>query len=80
MPQKLRQIKADLRAAKFVERRRRGKGSYSWWVHPLAPEFPVNLAGGDGDDGRPYQEQQARDALAAVAQASGKAGRGDRER
>jgi hypothetical protein len=79
MPRELRQIGADLRAAKFVERRRR-KGSHSWRVHPLAPEFPVNLAGGDGDDVRPYQEQQARDALAAVAQASGKAGRGDRER
>jgi hypothetical protein len=69
MPRKIRELKTSLRRAGFVERPRRGKGSHSWWIHDLAPGFPVNLSGQDGADAQPYQETQVRAALAVVEQA-----------
>jgi len=66
MPRKVRQLKADLRRAGFVSAPKRGKGSHSVWLHPLAPQNEVTLAGHDGDDAQPYQEREVRRALDAV--------------
>ena len=63
MPRKVRELKADLRRAGFDHRP--GKGSHTVWGHPLVERI-VSLAGGDGDDARPYQERQVRAALDAL--------------
>jgi len=57
MPRKVRELKADLRRAGFTERP--GKGSHTVWTHPRA-SGRVTVSGHDGDDARPYQEQEAR--------------------
>lgn len=64
MPRKGRQLKADLRRAGF--RPTRQKGSHVIWQHDRYPDITVNLALGDGDDARYYQEDHIRDAIAAV--------------
>jgi predicted RNA binding protein YcfA (HicA-like mRNA interferase family) len=69
MPRKLRQLKADLRRAGFSERA--GKGSHTRWSHPLVMQ-PVTLAGHDGDDAKPYQERDVREALEALQNAQGR--------
>ena len=69
MPRKIRQLRADLRRARFAELRDRGKGSHRRYLHPLVPEFPVTLAGNDGDDAQPYQEAQVRAAIAEARRA-----------
>lgn len=63
MPRKVRDLRAQLRHEGFVSDPKRGKGSHTYWEHPLLPEFPVNLSGGDGDDAAPYQEKRVREAL-----------------
>ncbi|MDH6077580.1 type II toxin-antitoxin system HicA family toxin [Chrysosporum ovalisporum FSS-45] len=35
---------------------KRGKGSHSYWIHPLLPK-PVVLSGKDSKDAKPYQEK-----------------------
>lgn len=60
MPRKIRELKAMLRKAGFVQRT--GKGSHTVWSHPLLIEKVV-LSGGDGEDAKRYQE---RDVLLAL--------------
>ncbi len=61
MPRKLRELRADLRrAGYFIERQ---SGSHETWIHEEFPDFTIQLAGKDGADARPYQEQQARRAI-----------------
>ena len=67
MPRKVRQLKADLKKAGFVELPERGKGSHTVWEHPLMPK-PVVISGHDGDDAQPYQERDVREAIRAVAE------------
>lgn len=64
MPRKGRQLKADLRKAGFLPARQ--KGSHVVWKHERYPDTTVNLALGDGDEARYYQEDDIRDAIAAV--------------
>lgn len=64
MPPKLRELKARLRRAGFIDRRSRG--SHTVWTHPLIPEESVTLSGNDGKDAKPYQESDVRDALRAL--------------
>ena len=66
MPRKVRELRADLRRAGFTMQPGRGKGSHTFWEHPLLPGHEVTLSGHDGDDARPYQEKEVRDALAAL--------------
>jgi predicted RNA binding protein YcfA (HicA-like mRNA interferase family) len=66
MPRKVRQLKADLRRAGFVELRGRGKGDHSLWQHPDVPAAIVGLDGQDGDDARRYQEKDLREKIALV--------------
>lgn len=44
MPRKIRQLRADLRRAGFHLDSKRGKGSHTYWSHPLVP-YPVVLSG-----------------------------------
>jgi predicted RNA binding protein YcfA (HicA-like mRNA interferase family) len=66
MPRKLRQLKADLRKAGFIEESDRGKGSHGRWIHPEVTGSSVHLSGHDGDDARHYQERNVREAIAKV--------------
>ncbi|GBF82797.1 type II toxin-antitoxin system HicA family toxin [Aphanothece sacrum] len=62
MPKKIRELKQILQKAGFTLLPKRGKGSHSYWVHPLIIN-PVVLSGKDSKDAQPYQE---KDVLAAV--------------
>lgn len=66
MPRKIRQLKAELKRAGFIEQAERGKGSHSWWYHPLVPAAIVTLSGKDGDDAQPFHERNVRRATALV--------------
>ena len=56
-----------LQQAGFTLLPKRGKGSHSYWIHPLLPK-PVVLSGKDGGDAKPYQERQVNAALRNVEQ------------
>ena len=64
VPRKIRQLKSDLKKARFVERPDRGKGSHAFWIHPKHTGVSVTVAGHDGDDAQGYQETQVREAIA----------------
>ena len=68
MPRKIRQLKADLRRAGFVELRGRGKGDHALWQHPAVPAAIVGLDGQDGHDARRYHEKNLREMVALVAE------------
>ena len=68
MPRKIRLLRADLARHGFVEERGRGKGSHTYWTHPLL-SHPVVLSGHDGDDAAPYQERSVRNALRDLREA-----------
>jgi predicted RNA binding protein YcfA (HicA-like mRNA interferase family) len=72
MPPKIRDLKAALRRAGFSERP--GKGSHTVWNHPSLRRR-LTVSGGDGDDAKPYQQRDVRDALADVQQADDSASR-----
>jgi len=44
----------------------RTRGSYQRWIHPLLPEFPLSIAGKDGDDAKAYLEKLVEAALKAL--------------
>ena len=60
MPKKVRELKAILRKAGFVQHS--GKGSHTVWSHPKA-SWKIVLSGQDGDDAKPYQERDVQAAL-----------------
>jgi predicted RNA binding protein YcfA (HicA-like mRNA interferase family) len=62
MPKKIRELKQMLQKAGFTLLPRRGKGSHSYWVHPLI-QNPVVLSGKDSKDAQLYQE---KDVIAAL--------------
>ena len=66
MPRKVRQLKADLKQAGFVQLPKQGKGSHTRWQHPSGPT--VTLSGHDGDDVQPYHERQVRQAIEDVVE------------
>ncbi len=66
MPRKVRQLRAELARNGFTQEPGRGKGSHTYWTHPL-PSYSVVLPGGDGEDARPYQERDVRNALRDAA-------------
>jgi predicted RNA binding protein YcfA (HicA-like mRNA interferase family) len=51
-----------LQKAGFTLLPKRGKGSHSYWVHPLLSK-PVILSGKDSKDAHPYQEKDVAIAL-----------------
>ena len=65
MPKKVRELKDRLRKAGFAMRS--GKGGHTVWTHP-GYAGRVVISGNDGDDAKPYQERDTRDALAALGE------------
>jgi hypothetical protein len=61
MPQKIRELKAQLLQAGFEWRS--GKGSHTLWYHTRLTQ-PLTLSGNDGQDAKPYQEKSVRTAIA----------------
>ena len=61
MPPKLRNLKSDLGKAGFVWEP--GKGSHTHWFFQHDPTIRVLLAGKDGDDAKPYQVKDVREAI-----------------
>ena len=62
MPRKIRELVRDLEDAGFV--RRGGKGSRRRFKHPTGVN--ISISGNPGDDARPYQERDVKDALKEV--------------
>ena len=65
MPRKIRQLIADLASAGFAQVSG-GKGSHRKFRHPKRPGAVI-LNGAAGDDARPYQETQVRNAVREVS-------------
>jgi predicted RNA binding protein YcfA (HicA-like mRNA interferase family) len=68
LPKKIRELKAMLKKAGFSEHS--GKGSHTKWLHSLYPGR-VTLSGKDGDDAKPYQEKEVKQAIKLIKQHSG---------
>ena len=68
MPRKVRDLRADLRRAGYRPIKGGGKGSHTKMRHPLVPGS-VTIAGHDGDDAKPYQEQDVADAIQKAREA-----------
>ena len=62
MPKSIRELKQNLKKAGFTLLPKRGKGSHTYWVHPLLIA-PVILSGKDSKDAQPYQEKDVLEAL-----------------
>ncbi len=62
MPKKVGELKKILQKAGFTLLPKRGKGSHSYWVHPLLLK-PLVLSGKDSKDAKPYQE---KDVIASI--------------
>lgn len=61
MPRKIRELKSQLRKAGFVKLR--AKGSHERWTHPDFTIIKITIAGADGDDAKPYQEDEIAESL-----------------
>ncbi|HEY9597030.1 MAG TPA: type II toxin-antitoxin system HicA family toxin [Cyanophyceae cyanobacterium] len=57
MPKKIRELKAMVAKVGYVLQAGRGKGSHTYWKHPLLPEEPLTIPGKDGDDAPRYLER-----------------------
>jgi predicted RNA binding protein YcfA (HicA-like mRNA interferase family) len=66
MPKKIRELKQTISQSGFILQMKRGKGSHSYWIHPLLPSVPLTIPGKDGDDAPRYLEQQISKALQAL--------------
>ena len=67
MPKKVRELKQILQKAGFTLLPKRGKGSHSYWIHPLLSK-PVVLSGKDSKDAKPYQEKDVIEAIEELEQ------------
>ncbi|ERT04427.1 ycfA-like family protein [Lyngbya aestuarii BL J] len=65
MPKKVRELKQMLQKAGFTLLTKRGKGSHSYWIHPVLSN-PIVLSGKDSKDAKPYQEKDVIAALEEV--------------
>ena len=64
MPPKVRELIRDLEKAGF-QKIKGGKGSHRKFLHQRYPGA-VTLSGADGDDAKPYQLRQVKNAIEAV--------------
>jgi predicted RNA binding protein YcfA (HicA-like mRNA interferase family) len=62
MPREIRELRADLQRAGYRLVKRQGKGSHTKWRYPFVPGS-VLVSGHDGDDAKPYQESDVREAI-----------------
>lgn len=65
MPKKIRELIRELGAAGFYEIGGAGKGSHRKFVHPGFPGA-VTISGNLGNDAKPYQEKQVKNAIEVV--------------
>jgi predicted RNA binding protein YcfA (HicA-like mRNA interferase family) len=63
MPRKIRELLSDLHRAGFTLDRQ--AGSHRQFKHVRFPGV-ITVSGKDGQDARPYQERQVRDAIERV--------------
>ena len=63
MPKKIRELKAMVAKVGYVLQSGRGKGSHTYWKHPLLPEEPLTIPGKDGDDAPRYLERNIQRVL-----------------
>ena len=63
MPKKIRELKAMVVKAGYILQPVRGKGSHTYWKHPLLPEEPLTIPGKDGDDAPLYLEKGIQQTL-----------------
>lgn len=63
MPKKIRELKVMVTKAGYVLQPRRGKGSHTFWKHPLLPDEPLTIPGKDGDDVPLYLERSIQRVL-----------------
>ena len=68
MPRKVRELKADLRRAGAMQTAQ--ESSHTKWKHPFIPGMLIELSGHDGDDAKPYQERDLRQAIQLIAEAT----------
>jgi predicted RNA binding protein YcfA (HicA-like mRNA interferase family) len=73
MPKKIREIKQIASQAGYVLQKGRGKGSHTYWIHPLIPAIPLTIPGKDGDDAPRYLEKELNQALTALNDLKGEA-------
>ncbi|MCC5608881.1 type II toxin-antitoxin system HicA family toxin [Nostoc sp. CHAB 5834] len=66
MPKKIRELKAMVAKAGYILQPGRGKGSYTYWKHPLLPEEPLTIPGKDGDDAPLYLEKNIQRVLKSL--------------
>ncbi len=57
MPKKVRELKAMVSKVGYILQPGRGKGSHTYWKHPLLPEEPLTIPGKDSDDAPLYLEK-----------------------
>ena len=67
MPKKIRELKAMLQRAGWLQIPGGGKGSHTKWKHPRVRWF-ITLSGRDGDDAKEYQERDVRRGLREAEQ------------
>ena len=67
MPRKIRELIQDLRASGFYEIPGGGKGAHRKYTHARYAGA-VTLSGRTGDDAKPYQERQVKQAIEQVRQ------------
>jgi predicted RNA binding protein YcfA (HicA-like mRNA interferase family) len=65
MPRKIRELIRDLRTAGFYQIPGGGKGAHRKFAHARYPGA-VTLSGQTGDDAKPYQERQVKEAIEKV--------------
>ena len=63
MPKKIRELKKMLQKEGFQQVP--GKGSHTNWIHPLY-SGKVTISGKDGNDAKPYQEKETKQAIQEV--------------
>jgi predicted RNA binding protein YcfA (HicA-like mRNA interferase family) len=63
MPKKIGELKKILQKAGF--QKLPGKGSHTNWIHPLY-SGKVTISGKDGNDAKPYQEKEVKQAIQEV--------------
>ncbi|MDP6042746.1 MAG: type II toxin-antitoxin system HicA family toxin [Candidatus Latescibacteria bacterium] len=65
MPRKIRQLIQNLKRAGFYEISGGGKGAHRKYTHSQY-HGTVTLSGKSGDDAKPYQERQVKDAIQEI--------------
>ncbi len=66
MPKKIRELKAMVAKAGYILQPGRGKGSHTYWKHPLLSEEPLTIPGKDGDDAPLYLEKNIQRVLKSL--------------